>query len=234
MRASALDALRKKPSQEQEKQGRALSLPEPVPAPEPQDGTKLLDDVAKQVRRFVVADKISIDTITLWIVFAHIAQKAPVCPNLVLTSAVKACGKSTALDVVSRLVPKPLSVASISVAALFRTVELLSPTLLIDEADAMFKQNDELRTLTNAGFTKTAAQVARIVGDDNEPRLFNVYAPKAIALIGNLPDTIESRSVIIRMRRRLLDEQIERLRSDRDQDFAPLASRIARWILDND
>jgi len=233
MRASALDALRKKPSQEQEKQGRALSLPEPVPASEPQDGVKLLNDVATQVRRFIVANAVNIDAITLWIVFAHIAQKASVCPNLVFSSAVKACGKSTALDVVSRLVPKPLSVASISVAALFRTVELLSPTLLIDEADAMFKNNDDLRTLINAGFTKSAAEVVRIVGDDFEPRTFNIYTPKAIALIGTLPDTIESRSVIIRMRRRLPDEQIERLRSDRDQDFAPLALRVARWTLDN-
>ena len=236
VRPAALDRLRKQAAKDENSnklQGRALRLPEPVPAPEPQDGTKLLDDVAKQVRRFVVADQVSIDAITLWIVFAHIAQKAPCCPNLVFSSAVKACGKSTALDVVSRLVPKPLSVSNISVAALFRTVEMLSPTLLIDEADSIFRQNDDLRTLTNAGFTKTAAQVARTVGEDNEPRLFTVYVPKTIALIGTLPDTIESRSVIIRMRRRLPDEQIERLRSDKDQGFQPILARIARWATDN-
>ena len=236
VRPAALDRLRKQAAKDENSnklQGRALRLPEPVPAPEPQDGTKLLDDVAKQVRRFVVADQVSIDAITLWIVFAHIAQKAPCCPNLVFSSAVKACGKSTALDVVSRLVPKPLSVSNISVAALFRTVEMLSPTLLIDEADSIFRQNDDLRTLTNAGFTKTAAQVARTVGEDNEPRLFTVYVPKTIALIGTLPDTIESRSVIIRMRRRLPDEQIQRLRSDKDQGFQPILARIARWATDN-
>ena len=236
VRPAALDRLRKQAAKDENSnklQGRALRLPEPVPAPEPQDGTKLLDDVAKQVRRFVVADQVTIDAITLWIVFAHIAQKAPCCPNLVFSSAVKACGKSTALDVVSRLVPKPLSVSNISVAALFRTVEMLSPTLLIDEADSIFRQNDDLRTLTNAGFTKTAAQVARTVGEDNEPRLFTVYVPKTIALIGTLPDTIESRSVIIRMRRRLPDEQIERLRSDKDQGFQPILARIARWATDN-
>jgi len=57
--------------------------------------------------------------------------------------------------------------------------------------------------------------------------------PKTIALIGTLPDTIESRSVIIRMRRRLPDEQIERLRSDKDQGFQPILARIARWATDN-
>jgi len=233
VRPTVLDKLRQKPAREQEKQGRALSLPEPIPASEPQDGVKLLNDIATQIRRFIVADAVSIDAITLWTIFTHIAQKAPVCPNLVISSAVKACGKSTALDVVSRLVPKPLSISSISVAALFRTVEMLSPTLLIDEADAMFRQNDDLRTLVNAGFTKSAAQVVRIVGDDLEPRTFTVYTPKAIALIGSLPDTIESRSVIIRMRRRLPNEAIERLRSDKDQGFQPLLARIARWTQDN-
>ncbi len=234
VRPAVLDKLRKKPAPEQEKlQGRALSLPEPIPAAEPQNGEQLLNDVAFQIRRFIVADSKSIDAITLWTVFAHIAQKAAVCPNLIFSSAVKACGKSTALDVVSRLVPKPLSVSSISVAALFRTVEMLTPTLLIDEADAMFRQNDDLRTLVNAGFTKSAAQVVRIVGEDFEPRTFTVYTPKAIALIGSLPDTIESRSINIRMRRRLPDEPIERLRSDRDQGFEPLLARIARWTMDN-
>ena len=233
VRASALDELRKKPAQEQEKQGRALSLPGIQPTDEPQDGVKLLDDISTQIRRFIIADQSNIDAITLWVVFAHFAQRAPVCPNLVISSATKACGKSTALDVVSKLVPKPLSVSSITPAALFRAIQMLSPTIIVDEADAMFRQNDDLRTLVNAGFTRSAAQVIRVVGDDLEPRIFNVYSPKAIALIGSLPDTIESRSINIRMRRRLPNEPIERLRSDCDQSFQPLLARIARWVIDN-
>lgn len=218
---------------EKAKQGRALELPSIVLADEPQNGAILLDDVARQVRRFVVADDADITAMALWVVFAHTAHDAPCCPNLVFSSAVKACGKSTALDVVSRLVPKPLATSNVSPAALFRTVEMLSPTMIVDEADTMFRNGDELRTLINAGFTRSAATVVRIVGDDLEPRLFSVYCPKAIALIGTLPDTIESRSIVIRMRRRLPNEQIERLRSDRDQGFRPLAQRIARWVNDN-
>jgi putative DNA primase/helicase len=237
VRPAMLDKMRKQAVKAENSskslQGRELKLPEITPAAEPQNGAKLLDDIAKQIRRFIVADDVSIDAITLWIVFSHIATKAPVCPNLVFSSAVKACGKSTALNVVSRLVPKPLSVSNISVAALFRVVEMLAPSLLIDEADAMFRNNDDLRTLVNAGFTKTAATVVRIVGDELAPRLFNVYSPKVVALIGSLPDTIESRSVVVRMRRRLLDEPLEQLRADRDQGFEPLAARIARYALDN-
>ncbi len=236
VRPVALDKLRRQAEKKEsgeKMQGRALALPEITPADEPQDGATLLDDVARHVRRFVVIDEAGVAAITLWTVFSHLAHDAPCCPNLVFSSAVKACGKSTALDVVSRLVPKPLATSNVSPAALFRTVEMLSPSLLIDEADSMFRNNDDLRTITNAGFTRTAATVVRIVGDDLEPRLFSVYCPKAIALIGTLPDTIESRSIVIRMRRRLPDEPIKRLRSDKDQGFVPLARRIARWVSDN-
>jgi putative DNA primase/helicase len=236
VRTVALDKLRRqaeKGKNSEKIQGRALTLPDITPANEPQDGATLLDDITRQVRRFVVIDETGSTAITLWAVFAHLAHEAPCCPNLVFSSAVKACGKSTALDVISRFVPKPLATSNVSPAALFRTVEMLSPTLLIDEADSMFRNNDDLRTLVNAGFTRTAATVVRIVGDDLEPRLFSVYCPKAIALIGQLPDTIESRSIIVRMRRRLPDESIERLRADKDQGFAPLARRIARWVSDN-
>ncbi|HNV35991.1 MAG: hypothetical protein BWX81_00584 [Spirochaetes bacterium ADurb.Bin110] len=231
VRTSALDKLRRRP--DAQKQGQALALANPVPASEPQAGKKLLDDLAAQIRRFIAADAGSIDAITLWIVFAHIADRAAVCPNLAFVSATKACGKSTALDVVSRLIPRSINIANITPAALFRVIEAAHPSLIIDEADTMFRQNEELRCLLNAGFTRSAAQVLRTVGDDYEPRIFTVWAAKAFALIGRLPDTLESRSVVIRMRRRLPDEVIERLRSDKDQGFVELQSRIARFILDN-
>ena len=231
VRTSALDKLRKKP--EAQKQGKVLKLEDPIPAPDPQDGRRLLDDLAVQIERFIAADASSIDAMALWAVFAHIADRAAVCPNLAFVSATKACGKSTALDVVSRLMPRAINIANITPAALFRVIEAAHPSLIIDEADTMFRQNEELRCLLNAGFTRSAAQVLRTVGDDYEPRMFTVWAPKAFALIGRLPDTLESRSVVIHMRRRLPDEEIERLRADQDQGFSQLQSRISRFVLDN-
>lgn len=214
-------------------QGRALNFNDPAPSPLPQNGVMLLDDISRQVRRFLVADQTSIDAIALWIVFAHIAQKAFICPNLCFNSATKACGKSTALDIVSRLVPKAIPTSNITPAALFRAIEAFTPTLVIDEADSMFRNNDDLRTIMNAGFNRLTAFATRLVGDEFEPRQFNVYCPKVIALIGNLPDTLESRSVIVRMRRRKPDEEIERLRGDIDQGFSDLKARILRFALDH-
>ena len=231
VRTSALDKLRRKP--DAQRQGQALKLEDPIPAPDPQDGKRLLDDLTAIIGRYIAADAGSIDAMALWAVFAHIADRAAVCPNLAFISATKACGKSTALDVVSRLVPRSINIANITPAALFRVIELAHPSLIIDEADALFRQNEELRCLLNAGFTRSAAQVLRTVGDDYEPRVFTVWTPKSFALIGRLPDTLESRSVVIHMRRRLPDEAIDRLRSDRDQGFVELQSRISRFVLDN-
>lgn len=235
VRPSALDDLRKQAKREEngDLQGRRLILEPPEPAAEPQNGVQLLNDVAIQIRRFVAADPSSIDAIALWAAFTHLADKAQVCPLLAITSATKACGKSTCLEVVSRLVPKPISAANITVAALFRVVDAARPTLCVDEADVLFRQNDELRCLLNSGFTRAAAQAIRVEGDGHDVRIFSTWAPKAIALIGSLPDTLQSRSIIIRMRRRLPDEAIERLRADCDQGFGALRSRIARFAVDN-
>ena len=233
IRPSALDKLRAIKTQADSMQGKSLDLENPVPSPLPQEGAQLLNDVSLQVSRFLIADESSITGMTLWIAWSYIIDIAPVSPNLVFSSPLRACGKSTALDIITRLVPRALPVSGISPAALFRCIEAMKPTLIVDEADTIFREGDELRTLFNAGFTRIAARVVRVVGDSLEPRLFSTWGAKALALIGRLPDTLASRSVIIPMRRKKADEKTERLRSDIDQGFEELRARLARWTLDN-
>ena len=232
IRPNILDTLRAGPRADSSKQGTALTLDTPEPAREPQAGAILLTDIAFQIRRFLIADETSIAGMSLWVAWSYIVDSVPVAPLLAFTSPLRACGKSTALDIVSKLATRALSVSGISPAALFRTIESMKPTLLIDEADSLFRDNDELRTLINAGFTRSAANVIRITGDELEPRLYSTWGAKALALIGKLPDTLASRSVIIPMRRKRPDETTERLRSDIDQGFAELRARLARWTLD--
>ena len=95
----------------------------------------------------------------------------------------------------------PLLSGNITPAALFRAIEAWKPTLLIDEADTFAKMNDELRGILNAGHTRDTAFVVRAEGDANEPRLFSTWAPKVVAAIGRLPDTIEDRAIRIVPRR---------------------------------
>jgi putative DNA primase/helicase len=52
-------------------------------------------------------------------------------------------------------------------------------------------------------------------------------------LIGKLPDTLQDRSILIRMRRRLPSESIAQFRADRTDDLKILARKAARWANDN-
>lgn len=233
VRPAVLDKLRAPAAPAAAMQGTALALESPEPATESQTLADLLDDVERQVRRFVVADDASIVAVALWCSWAYLIDRAPVAPMLNFTSPTRACGKSTALEVVARLTPRSLPVSGVSPAAVFRTIEMMMPTLVIDEADTLFRTSDELRTLLNGGFTRLAARVIRIAGEDLEPRIFSTWCPKVLAGIGKLPDTLTSRSIVVPMRRKRADERCERLRADRDMGFGALRSRLARWALDD-
>lgn len=215
-------------------QGRAVALDDPEPWPEPVDGAALLDELAATFRRFVALPEGADTALALWVIHAHAHDAAEVSPILALTSATPRCGKSTTLAIVGALVPRPLPAASISAAVLFRAVELYRPTLLIDEADTLrLGDRDDMRGLLNAGHTRASAYAIRAVGDDHEPRVFRVWAPKAVALIGRLPDTLADRSVIIPLRRRAPGETVERLRIGRIMtELEPLRRKAARWAQD--
>jgi hypothetical protein len=153
-------------------------------------------------------------------------------PRLAFTSPEKRCGKTTALDVLALLACRALSTANITSAALFRTIEKASPTLLIDEADTFLGNNDDLRGAINAGH-KRDGQVIRCVGDDAEPRAFSVFSPAVIAAIGRLPGTIEDRSIMVRMRRATRAERPVSLDRSAETEAGRLARMCVRWAADH-
>jgi putative DNA primase/helicase len=54
-------------------------------------------------------------------------------PRLSISSPTKGCGKTTLLDVLSRLVLRPLLASNVTPAAVFRVIEKYNPCF--DEAD---------------------------------------------------------------------------------------------------
>jgi hypothetical protein len=213
--------------------GRTLTLADAEPWSDPVDGPSLMDELVETVRRFVVLPDGGDTLIALWTVHTHAHAASRVSPILAICSPEKRCGKTTTLTLVMALVNRALPASNITSAALFRAVEKFQPTLLIDEADTFLREKEELRGIINSGHSRSTAVVIRTVGDDHEPRTFSTWAPKAIALIGDLPGTIEDRSVVLTLRRRRPDEQVEELRLDRLESLAPLRSRIARWAVDH-
>ncbi len=118
---------------------------------------------------------------------------------------------------------------------MFRSITEEPPTLLVDEADTIFgtpkmaEKNEEMRGLLNAGHQRNR-YVTRVVGNDHTPHRFATFAMAALAGIGDLPDTIMDRSVVIRMRRRAEGERVKPFRSRRDTPaLHDVRDRIAAW-----
>ena len=164
-------------------QGRALELPSIEPWDLPVNGAELLDELCKAIGEHVVLPEGGTEAMALWALHTHVFDCFNHSPRLAITSPEKGCGKTTALDVLRELVARPLSTSNVTASAVFRTVEIARPTLLIDEADTFLTENEALRGILNSGHRKGAA-IIRTVGDDHEPRQFSTWSPAAIAMIG--------------------------------------------------
>ena len=211
--------------------GKALDIEDVEPYPDPVDGGQLLERIVSEVGRFVALPDAADIALALWAVHTYAFDYGDCSPILALISPTPRCGKTTTLNLLARLVNRPLSAANISTPSLFRTVEVCQPTLLIDEADTFMRENLELRGVINSGHTRDSAYVIRTVGEDHEPRQFSTWAPKAIASISKLPGTITDRSIVISLRRKLPSDRVTRL--TRQHQFHDLRAQVARWVIDN-
>ena len=212
--------------------GKAAMFPAVEPWSQPVLGQELLDEIRATIHQFIVCDREIAIATSLWIVFTWLVDSVQVAPLLVITAPEKRCGKSLLLNLIGKLSRRPLVASNISPAATFRVIEAHCPTLLIDEADSFFKENEELRGVVNSGHTRQSAYVIRTVGDDHEPRQFSTWGAKAISGIGQLADTVMDRAIVLELRRKLPTESVQRLRHAEPGLFERLASMLARFADD--
>ncbi|MFF8263259.1 DUF3631 domain-containing protein [Streptomyces virginiae] len=202
------------------------------------DGSRLLDEVEAFHRRFnVFPTEAAYVAVALWDAHAHLLDCFDSTPRLAFLSPEPGSGKSRALEIVETLVPQPLVAANASAPVLFRAVSTLEtrPTILFDEVDTIFGpkagDNEPLRGFLNAGHHRGAG-MWRCVGDGTNQTVqeFPSFCVVAMAGLGSLPDTILTRSVIIRMRRRARNERVQpfRRRLHAPEGHA-LRDRLAVW-----
>lgn len=107
------------------------------------------------------------------------------------------------------------------------------PTLLLDEYDATFTdttsdKNETLRSIINAGY-ESGSTYGR-VGQNMIPQDFPAFAAVALAGIGNPPDTIADRAVIINMRRKTKAERVQPFRKRTIKATAePIREALTSW-----
>jgi hypothetical protein len=175
--------------------------------------------------------------VTLWAAHTHLAAAFDSTPRPALLSPEKQCGKTRALELLALLCDSAETLSDASAAYLYRRIGAGPVTILLDEADAVWRRGkadetaEALRSVVNAGHRK-GASVGRVEMNGQGANLvrFNVYAPAALAAIGALPDTILDRAVVVRMRRRAPDETVReyRERVTRPEGEA-LREELAGW-----
>lgn len=220
-RAAALVAAFVQPSRNQDD----VLVAEPVTdAADPREQVGTLGSYLAAVRDFttkyvVFGSEHEPVAIALWVAHAHLVDLFETSPIIAVTSAEMRSGKTRLLDVLELLVPEPFRVVTPSEAVVYTVLARRPrPTMLLDEADAIFgprtaERYEGLRAILNAGNRKgTPVLRVKLEGRRREVDAFDVFGPKAIAAIGDLPPTVTDRSIVIRMKRRAPSETVAKFR----------------------
>lgn len=208
---------------------------------QPESGAALLDDIETFLSRFVVYPSEAARVAhVLWIAHTWFMDQWDSTPRIAFLSPEPGSGKSRALEVTEPLVPRPVHAVNTTPAYLFRKVsdEAGAPTILYDEIDTVFgpkaKDNEDVRGMLNAGHRKGATAgrcviKGRNIGTEELP----AYCAVALAGLDDLPDTIMTRSIVVRMRRRAPGERVEpwRLRIN-GAEAQGLHRRLQAWSND--
>ena len=186
-------------------------------AAEPTQLSDELNQVEMFVRRFVVLSEAQTCAVVLWVAHTHALAVAAATPYLAISSAEMESGKTRLLEVLSTLVANPWFTGRTTTAALTRKIDKAAPTLLLDESDPAFNGDKEyaeaLRGVLNTGYRRGGAVTVCIgQGATLDVRDFSTFCAKAIAGIGRLPDTVQSRAIPIVLKKRLATEPVERFR----------------------
>ncbi|OCC09133.1 hypothetical protein A3Q37_05156 [Streptomyces sp. PTY087I2] len=213
--------------------------PDDTASPTPlSEGVQILDDLRAQLKRYVaMPSEEAVTAVALWVAATHLQRAWQHAPRLAIVAPEKRCGKSRLLDVVTETVHNRLITVNASAAAIFRSIDGDDPpTLLVDEADTMFsttkgaEKNEEVRGLINAGHQR-GRPTLRVSGPEHQVQEFPTFAMAALAGIGDLPDTIMDRAVVIRMRRRAAGEKVASFRTGRDTPaLNAIRDRLRAWL----
>jgi hypothetical protein len=175
--------------------------------------------------------------VALWILHTWAIRTFMVSPRLIFRSVGKRCGKSRALEVLYCL-SRAADISILpSAPVIYRLTHAEQPTWLLDELDNLLHSNPEsvsaITAVLNSGY-RVGANVPRMEksGDEWLTVRYSIFAPVALAGIGNLPDTTEDRSVLIDIQRKLKTEKTKNfhiVRTYNDPGTVTLRRRCGAW-----
>jgi hypothetical protein len=202
------------------------------PWPEPVDLKELLKETTAQIRRYVVIhDPDAIVAVPLWITVAWVHEVLVHSPLLEFTSAEGDCGKSTLCGVLKFLTPRAYLATEITGPNLYRFVDHVNPTMIIDDADKLFPRKPDLVHIVNASWTR-GFKIPR--QENHVTRWFDPFCPKVISGANTImPPNTRTRCITVDLMPKLEDEMVEDFNHADDDTFVALRSKFARFAIDH-
>jgi hypothetical protein len=194
---------------------------------------RTLDALAEFFTRYVVLpDRRTALWVAAWALATWCYRAFRVFPYLSIRSAEKRCGKSRLLGLLARVCfnASPVT-AHPTEAQLYRSAARTGGVQLFDEVETLRGDKDRfdaLITVLNVGFERGGV-VTRLEkrGDRFVEEPYEVYAPRVLAGIAGLKDTLEDRSLPLFMLRRQRTEAVARVNRATDAEAQALRDQCA-------
>jgi putative DNA primase/helicase len=234
-----LDRARTKKQREMEAAAAAATAAAEAPLPivpweKPVDGAALLDKIVVFIQRHVAFAQPEAEAVAaaLWAMGTHMLAAFNIFPRLTATSAVPESGKTTLLEILELLVPRPDVRDVASAASIYESLDKEHPpTILLDEMDHLPRDKLLLHVI-NSGHRR-GKSVTRY------RKKYPTFAAMMLCLIGEPPVSITSRSIRLRMRPKRPDLKEEETAPFDKRNLTLIAQlneyqrQLARWALDN-
>jgi len=200
---------------------------------EPGSIARTLDALADFFTRYVVLrDRPTALWIAAWTLATWCCRAFRVFPYLSIRSAEKRCGKSRLLGLLARVCfnASPVT-AHPTEAQLYRSAARTGGVQLLDEVETLRGDKDRfdaLISVLNVGFERGGV-VTRLEkrGERFVEEPYEVYAPRVLAGIAGLKDTLEDRALPLFMLRKRRSEPVARLTRATDGEAQALRDQCA-------
>jgi hypothetical protein len=207
------------------------------PWSEPVNINTLLNGIHKHRARYIIIhDEHGAVVTTLWTAFSWVHNDiATHSPPLLITSADDEgnAAKTLLCKYLQYQTPRGKVVAELSGASFFHMIDRNHPTLIIDNAENLFRRKKDLIELLNNSWTRGIPVPRQVHGVTVE---YDVFCPKVIGAIAGsnfLPPNAMGRSIHFGMLPKLPSETIEEFKYEDSDELFTLRRKLARFARDN-
>jgi len=204
----------------------------------PAELKELVSRIVQKMKTLIeLTDEREYRLVALWCIGTYCAGGVFKAFPYLAISGVFRSGKSKLLTFIEQVAFNPIHAADISTSVLYRLIQSLRATVLLDEAEALSKPERklDLKNLLLVGY-KEGGKVYRATkgaGDIIYPEAFDVFSPKAVITYTGVEQILAERSIPIVMLRTVSPEIGRAPIVPEDPFWQEIRDEIYCWVLSN-